>query len=784
MMSSCCGGIPNPEVKHTKEDPVCGMDVDPDDAEKSTHLGQEFYFCSTHCVEEFRKNPNEYLDETLKQKRAAEGPKDALYTCPMHPQIKQVGPGTCPICGMALEPLEATLDEGPNLELVDFSRRFKWSAGFTLPLLMLAMGEMFFGQSFHSWSASAFMNWVQLFLASPVVFWAGYPIFQRGWASIKTRKTRNLNMFTLIALGTGVAFVYSLVATVVPAIFPEAFRDHSGRVGVYYEAAAMIVSLVLLGQVLELRARGQTSSAIKSLLKLAPKTARIIRSDGKEEDVDLEIVRVGDKVRVRPGEQVPVDGVILSGRSNVDESMLTGEPIPVEKQQGDRVTGGTTNLTGSFIAEAKSVGKDTLLAQIVRMVTEAQRSRAPIQRLADVVASYFVPTVILAAMITGVVWALFGPQPAMAYALVNSVSVLIIACPCALGLATPMAIMVGTGRGAQAGVLIRDAAALEILEKVDTLVLDKTGTITEGKPKLVSIHAFTDFTESTVLRFAAILEKGSEHPLASAVLAGAKDRGILELSDPDGFESITGQGVRGKIDGRRVALGNQFLMESEGADVTRFEAVASQLRIEGQTVLFLAVDGRPAGILGVADPIKANSAEAIGLLKEAGLRLVMLTGDHAGTAQAVAKKLGLTEVIANVRPEEKIEVIKKLQKEGRRVAMAGDGVNDAPALAQADVGIAMGSGTDIAMQSAGITLIQGDLRGIVRARNLSRATLRNIRQNLFLAFVYNALGVPIAAGVLYPVFGLLLSPMFASAAMSLSSISVIGNALRLRKVKL
>lgn len=797
-MSSCCENKSEKtksnhhrEVAHgastheasgiAEKDPVCGMTVDPHDSEKVTHEGKDYFFCSSHCAAEFRENPAQYVDEVLKAKRAAEAPKDAIYTCPMHPEVKQVGPGNCPICGMALEPLEASLEEGPNPELVDFTRRLKWGLSFTAPLLLLAMGEMVFGLPAHTWSSAGLLNWVQFALASPVVLWAGYPFFQRGWSSVKTR---NFNMFTLIALGTGVAFVYSVVATIAPGIFPEAFQTHSGQVGVYFEAAAVIVSLVLLGQVLELRARGQTSQAIKSLLTLAPKSARIVRHDGSEEDVALESVHTGNHLRVRPGEQVPVDGVVVSGKSSVDESMLTGEPIPVEKVAGETVIGGTTNQTGSFIMVAKSVGRDTLLSQIVRMVTEAQRSRAPIQRLADVVASYFVPAVIVAAILTAIAWAVWGPEPAMAYALVNAVAVLIIACPCALGLATPMSIMVGTGRGAQAGVLIRDAEALETMEKVDTLVLDKTGTITEGKPKLVVVKAFSGFTENDVLRYAAALEKGSEHPLASAVVAGASTRGINSLPSVQEFQSVTGQGVQGQVDGRATLLGNQALMQAKQVSTSAFEVEAKALRDAGQTALFVAIDGRPAGVIGVADPIKESTQEALEQLREAGLWLVMLTGDHAATAQVVARKLGLSEVIADVRPEQKLEVIRKLQTEGRKVAMAGDGVNDAPALAQADVGIAMGSGTDVAMQSAGITLIKGDLRGVARARNLSRATLRNIRQNLFFAFFYNLLGVPVAAGVLYPVFGLLLSPMIASAAMSLSSVSVIGNALRLRRVRI
>lgn len=706
-------------------------------------------------------------------KSAADAPKDALYTCPMHPEIKQIGPASCPICGMALEPMEVSLeDDASHPELVDFSRRLKWSTALTVPLLILAMGEMISGN---------IMNWIQLFLATPVVLWAGYPFFHRGWFSIKTK---NLNMFTLIALGTGVAFAFSVLATLVPEIFPAAFHEHDGRVGVYFEAAAVIVTLVLLGQVLELRARGQTSSAIKSLLKLAPHTARVIRGDGTEEDVDLKEVHVGDKIRVRPGEQVPVDGVVISGTSSVDESMLTGEPIPVEKEPGNLVTAGTTNQTGSFVIEARGVGKDTLLAQIVRMVNEAQRSRAPIQSLADKVASWFVPAVVVSAILAAIVWAISGPAPAYSYALVNAVAVLIIACPCALGLATPMSIMVSTGRGAQAGVLIRNAEALELLEKVDTLVLDKTGTLTEGRPKLITVKTLSGFSEAEILKVASSLEKASEHSLAAAVLAGAKERGVSQMPEATNFQSITGKGITGSVEGKAAALGNQKLLESLNVKTDELAALGQSLRSEGQTVLYLAIDGAPAAILGVADPIKETTPEALKTLKENGLRLVMLTGDHSDTARAVAQKLGIDEVYADVLPDQKREIIKKLQAAGRKVAMAGDGVNDAPALAQADVGIAMGTGTDVAMQSAGITLIKGDLRGIVRARNLSRATIKNIRQNLFFAFFYNALGVPIAAGVLYPAFGLLLSPMIASAAMSLSSVSVIANALRLRKVRL
>ena len=784
MNSSCCSHTGHQDhSKHTTQlqlpkDPVCGMDVDPDESAGSFVFGGEtYYFCSQHCLGKFKKDPAHFLKEDTYEPKVVEG---ALYTCPMHLEIKQLGPGACPICGMALEPLEVSSDEDqPNPELIDFSRRLKWSIAFTLPLLALAMSEMLFGAQ--SWITGSFVNWIQLALASPVVLWAGYPFFHRGWFSIKTR---NLNMFTLIALGTGVAFFYSVLATMFPGVFPEAFRSHGGHVGVYFEAAAAIVTLVLLGQVLELKARGQTSSAIRSLLKLAPKTARVIRKNGTEEDVDLNHVLLGDQIRVRPGEQVPVDGIVLSGKSSVDESMLTGESIPVEKTDGSAVSAGTTNQTGTFILEAKSVGKDTLLAQIVKMVNEAQRSRAPIQSLVDRVSSYFVPAVVLTAIVSAVIWAFFGPEPAYAYALVNAVSVLIIACPCALGLATPMSVMVGTGRGAQSGVLIRNAEALERLEKVDTLVLDKTGTLTAGKPELVSFTATGSFQENEVLALAASLEAGSEHPLAAAIIRGAKERGIGSLFPVTNFESVTGQGAIGHVVGKKVFVGNQRLLEAHGIKASELAKQANALRMDGQTAVFVAIDNQAAGILGVADPIKEGAKEAIEHLRRMGLHLVMLTGDHLDTAKAVGAKLGIDEIHAGVLPHQKKEVIEKFQSQGRKVAMAGDGVNDAPALAQADVGIAMGTGTDVAIESAGITLVRGDLRGVVRARNLSHATMKNIRQNLFFAFVYNALGVPLAAGVLFPVFGLLLSPMVASAAMSLSSVSVIGNALRLKLAKL
>ena len=707
-------------------------------------------------------------------------PTRTTYTCPMHPEIVRDEPGSCPICGMALEPVTVTVEEGPNPELVDMTRRFWISAVLTAPLFGMAMADVLPGEPLMEMVSGALLPWIGLVLGTPVILWGGKPFFERGWASLVNRC---LNMFTLIAIGTGVAYVYSLIATLAPGIFPAAFRGEGGAVAVYFEAAAVIVTLVLLGQVLELQARSQTSNAIKALLGLAPKTARRLSADGGEADVPLDQVHRGDRLRVRPGEKVPVDGVVVEGGSAVDESMITGEPMPVSKVAGDKVTGATVNGTGSFIMEATRVGADTLLAQIVRMVAEAQRSRAPIQRLADVVSGYFVPAVVLVAVLTLVVWGLYGPPPAMAFAVINAVAVLIIACPCALGLATPMSIMVGTGRGATAGVLVKNAEALEIMEKVDTLVVDKTGTLTEGKPRLTAVVPADGFAEDELLRLAASLERGSEHPLAAAIVAGAQARG-LTLEDAKDFQSVTGQGVTGTIAGRALALGNKRLMTAMKIALGASESRADEMRGDGATVMFLAVDGKLAGLIAVADPIKESTPEAIRLLHDEGLRIVMLTGDNRTTATAVARRLGIDTVEAEVQPEEKGAVIRRLQAEGRIVAMAGDGINDAPALAQAQVGIAMGTGTDVAMESAGVTLVKGDLRGIVRARRLSRGTMRNIRQNLFFAFVYNALGVPIAAGVLYPVFGLLLSPMIAAAAMSFSSVSVIGNALRLRRVRL
>jgi P-type Cu+ transporter len=703
-----------------------------------------------------------------------------IYTCPMHPEIRQTGPGSCPKCGMALEPLEVSAIQEENHELIDMTRRFRRSLVLTIPSVIVAMSEMIPGQPVQHWFSGRFLMWIQFVVTTPVILWGGWPFFKRGWDSIKNR---SLNMFTLIAIGTGAAYLYSVIATLFPQIFPAAYQTHGGGVAVYFEAAAVIVTLVLLGQVLELRARSQTSSAIKALLGLAPKTARLVEPDGTEKDIPLDVVKVGDRLRVRPGEKIPVDGIVIDGRSSIDESMVSGEPIPIEKNKDDKVTGGTVNGSGSFVMEAKRVGSETLLAQIVRMVGEAQRSRAPIQRLADVISSYFVPTVILTAAASFVIWGLFGPEPRWGYALVNAVAVLIIACPCALGLATPMSIMVGTGRGATFGVLIKNAEALEIMEKVDTVVVDKTGTLTVGKPRLASLVSLNGQSEDDLLRMAASLERGSEHPLASAIVSAAQEK-TLSLSQVSEFQSITGKGVSGTVEGKKVALGNSPLLEQLGISGNSVREKAETMRAEGQTAMFIVVDNQVAGILGVADPIKESSKEAIQTLHAKGIRVVMLTGDSRTTALAVAKKLGIDDVEAETLPQQKIEVVKRLQNEGHVVAMAGDGINDAPALAQANVGIAMGSGTDVAMESARITLVKGDLRGIVRAYNLSHATMKNIKQNLFFAFVYNVLGVPVAAGLLYPIFGWLLSPMIAAAAMTFSSVSVIGNALRLRSTKL
>lgn len=699
------------------------------------------------------------------------------WVCPMHPEIVRDAPGDCPKCGMALEPRTVTVDDEENSELVDMRRRFRISVVLTIPLVVIAMGEHLPGHPLARIATMDTLGWLQLVFATPIVLWGGWPFFVRGWQSVVHR---SLNMFTLIALGVSVAYLYSLVAKLLPGIFPPSFRSEGGEVAVYFEAAAVIVTLVLLGQVLELKARSRTGAAVKALLGLAPKTARRLRDDGSEEDVPLDQVHIGDRLRVRPGEKVPVDGVVLEGTSAVDESMVSGEAIPVEKNPGDRGIGATVNGTGSFVLKAERVGAETLLARIVQMVSEAQRSRAPIQKLADQVAGWFVPAVVSIAVATAIVWGLAGPEPRMAHALVNAVAVLIIACPCALGLATPMSIMVATGKGATAGVLFRNAEAIEILRKVDTLVIDKTGTLTEGKPKLVTVVPAEGWDEKGLLRLVASLERGSEHPLAAAIVSGAQERGV-EPTATESFESVTGKGVKGSVDGRSVGLGNRNLFESMGIDPGELAGKAEALRKEGQTVMFVAVDGKAAGLLGVADPVKETTPEAIRQLHEEGIRIVMLTGDSKTTAEAVAGKLGLDEVMAEVLPDQKAAVVKRLQDEGRIVAMAGDGINDAPALAQAQVGIAMGTGSDVAMESAGVTLVKGDLRGIVRARRLSRATMRNIQQNLFFAFVYNALGVPVAAGVLYPFFGILLSPIIAAAAMSFSSVSVVGNALRLRR---
>jgi len=833
-------GLPVLQPK-TVTDPVCGMSVDPARARGSAeHAGKTYYFCSPHCVEKFKADPEKYLaqgpsaghmahpvqitpaqitpaptadsgkwaaipgsqeftcpmDPEVKQAAPGPCPKcgmalepmvsftlpTAEYVCPMHPEIVRAEPGSCPICGMALEPRVASVVEEANPELVDMTRRFWIALGFATPVLALAMSDIIPGQPVQHVIPPSLFPWLEFLLATPAVVWGGWPLFERGWASILNR---HLNMFTLIAIGTGTAYLYSLAATVAPGLFPESFRGEHGGPAVYFETAAVITALVLMGQVMELRARSKTSSAIRALLDLSPKTARRLRSDGGEEDVPLEAVQAGDRLRVRPGERVPVDGVVLEGTSAVDESMITGEAMPAGKSAGSRVIGATVNGTGSLVMRAERVGAETLLAQIVRMVSEAQRSRAPIQRLADTVSRYFVPAVVLTAIVTFIVWALYGPEPRMAYALLSAVAVLIIACPCALGLATPMAIMVGTGRGASAGVLIKNAEALEIMEKVDTLVVDKTGTLTEGKPRLVSVVPLAPWSGADLLRLAGSLERASEHPLAAAVVAGAREKGA-ELTDSAEFHYIPGKGVTGKVGGKSVAVGSAALFAELKIDAGELAVQAEALRREGQTVVLVAVDGQPAGLLGVADPIKATTPEALRILKESGVRVVMLTGDSRTTAEAVARKLGVDEFEAEVLPQRKAEVVKRLQAEGRVVAMAGDGVNDAPALAQAQVGIAMGTGTDVAMESAGVTLVKGDLRGVARARTLSRSTMRNIRQNLFFAFIYNLLGVPLAAGILYPFFGhgALLSPMIASAAMSFSSVSVIANSLRLRKAPL
>ena len=816
------------------KDPVCGMSVTEESKFRFEHEGQIYHFCSEICLYKFKADPEKYLQEGAEQDHeccasgahdaapaapqggAAAADESAIYTCPMHPEIEQKGPGSCPKCGMALEPktvpsvatrIEYTCPMHPEIirdepgncpicgmtleprtveaeedssELDYMTRRFWVSALLAIPVFLSAMAAEFWPEAMAEIIDPKIRQWIELVLSAPVVWWGGWIFYVRGWRSVVTR---NLNMFTLIALGVSVAWTYSFIAVVLPGIFPPTVFNEMGVIPVYFEAASVITALVLLGQVLELRARSQTNAAIKLLLGLAPKTARIVREDGTEEDIPLEHVKPGDILRVRPGEKIPVDGVVIDGESNVDESMVTGEPIPVVKRAGDKLIGATVNATGGLLMRAEKVGADTLLAQIVNMVAEAQRSRAPIQKLVDIVAGYFVPAVVVIAIVTFIVWSLWGPEPALAHAVINAVAVLIIACPCALGLATPMSIMVGTGKGAMMGVLIKNAEALEVMQKVDTLVVDKTGTLTEGKPKLVSVVAGEGFQEDEILRLAASLERSSEHPLAEAIVQGAEERGV-QLTQADNFQSVTGKGVTGVVDGRKVALGNLKLLQDLAIDAGELPRLADSQRAEGQTVMLLAVDGRAAGLIGVADPIKETTPEAIRDLHKEGIQVVMLTGDSRKTAEAVASRLDIDRVEAEVLPEQKAEIVKQLQAEGRIVAMAGDGINDAPALAQAHVGIAMGTGTDVAMESAGVTLVKGDLRGIVRAVRLSRATMRNIRQNLFFAFIYNASGVPIAAGILYPFFGILLSPIIAAAAMSFSSVSVISNALRLRRVKL
>ncbi|WP_409334466.1 heavy metal translocating P-type ATPase [Bradyrhizobium jicamae] len=775
---SCCAGKHDhgdtPAEPDMAIDPVCGMKVDPATARhRFNYKGDEYLFCSGRCRERFEAEPEKFLSPREPEPPA---PADTIYTCPMHPEVRQVGSGSCPICGMALEPEQVSLDNGPDPELIDMTRRLWIALALTLPVFVLEMGSHLGLMHLvpQTWS-----NWISFVLATPVVLWAGAPFFQRGWQSLVTR---NLNMFTLIAMGTGVAYIYSVIATLAPQLFPPAFRDMHGAVAVYFEAAAVITVLVLLGQVLELRARARTSGAIRALLGLAPKTARRITDHG-EEDIAIDAIKVGDRLRVRPGEKAPVDGIVTEGRAVVDESMVTGESMPVPKAEGDRVIGGTVNQSGGFVMQAEKVGRDTMLSRIVDMVAKAQRSRAPIQRLADRVAGWFVPAVIAAAVLAFVAWELYGPEPRLTFALVAAVTVLIIACPCALGLATPMSIMVGVGRGAQSGILIRDAQALERMEAVDTLVIDKTGTLTEGKPKVARVIPAEGFDEAGLLRLAASVEQGSEHPLAQAILTAAKERELAPAAVGN-FASPSGKGATGMVAGKQVALGNAMLMGELKVATSALDRAAEAARVDGATAIYVAVDGRIAGVIAIADPVKASAAKALQALRAEGLRIVMLTGDNQTTAQAVARTLGIDEVEAGVLPERKSEVVRRLRREGRTVAMAGDGVNDAPALAAADVGIAMGGGTDVAIESAGITLLTGDLTGLVRARRLSVATMGNIRQNLAFAFVYNAAGVPIAAGVLYPLFGILLSPMVGAAAMALSSVSVIGNALRLSRTKL
>ena len=779
--ASCCGGHAGDHHQHdapAARDPVCGMTVNPQTSKhRFAYRGETFHFCSAGCRAKFAADPAKYLDKGKPQERAP-APAGTIYTCPMHPEIRQVGPGSCPICGMALEPETVSLDAAPNPELADMTRRFWIGAVLSVPPVVLEMGGHLAGG--HGLIDPTRSNWIQLAFATPVVLWAGWPFFVRGWQSLLTR---NLNMFTLIAVGTGVAFIYSLIGTIFPQAFPTDFRGHDGAVAVYFESAAVITVLVLLGQVLELRAREATSGAIKALLRLAPKTARRVGDDGGDVEVEIDTLKAGDKLRVRPGEKVPVDGEILEGRSALDESLVTGESLPVTKEPGAHVIAGALNQSGSFVMRADKVGRDTLLAQIVQMVADAQRSRAPIQRLADQVAGWFVPSVIVAAIAAFAAWAAFGPEPKLTFGLVAAVSVLIIACPCALGLATPMSIMVGVGRGAHAGVLIRNAEALERMEKVDTLVVDKTGTLTEGKPKVTAIVPAPGFGGDDILRLAASVERASEHPLADAIVRAAQERD-LALGAVEAFDSPTGKGATGKVDGKSIAIGNSGYLSSIGIETSSLDSEAERLRTDAATVVHVAIDGKFAGLFAIADPVKASTPDALKALAAEGITVIMLTGDNKSTASAVARRLGIDDVEAEVLPDQKGAVVARLQRAGRVVAMAGDGVNDAPALAAANVGIAMGTGTDVAMESAGITLLKGDLTGIVRARKLSQATMANIRQNLFFAFIYNAAGIPIAAGILYPAFGLLLSPIIAAAAMALSSVSVIGNALRLRASRL
>ena len=771
--SSCCSE--RDETKQEK-DPVCGMNVDPKNAvAKSEYNGKKYYFCCTHCKTKFDADPESYLGGNKPRKKAVSEGANVKYTCPMHPEVISDKLEDCPICGMVLEPMEISVEDTENPELINMTKRFWISTALALPLLIITMGGMITGGMFGPWQ-----TWIELALATPVVMWGGAPFFVRGWKSLKTR---NLNMFTLIAIGTGVAYGYSVIATLFPAIFPEALKNASGTIPVYYESAAVIIALVLMGQVMELRARDKTGSAIKVLLGLAPKTARLVHEDGREKDVPLENIQKGNILRVRPGEKIPVDGILMEGQSFVGESMVTGESMPVEKKEGDSVIGSTVNGTGSFLMKAERVGKETLLSQIVRMVNEAQRSRAPIQNLADKVASYFVPAVVGVSILTFIIWVIWGPEPRFEFALINMVAVLIIACPCALGLATPMSIMVGMGRGATVGVLIKNANVLESMERVDTLVVDKTGTLTEGKPKVIYIQSIDPVSKSELLKWTASVEKASEHPLAEAIISKAVEND-LTIESCSNFNSFTGKGVSGIVDGKEISIGSHQWMQEMNVDFDTLTDSANNIQEEGTTVVFISIDSRAVGIIGVADPIKASTLGAITELKKAGLHIVMLTGDNKKTANVVAKKLGIENVKADVLPDQKYEIIKKLKDEGRIVAMAGDGINDAPALALADVGIAMGTGTDVAMESADMTLINGDLSGIVRGRQLSKATMKNIRQNLFWAFAYNSLGVPLAAGILYPFFGLLLSPMIAAAAMSFSSVTVIGNALRLRKLAL